>query len=138
MSKHGRHEGEGQIDMTPMIDVVFQLIIFFIVAITMQKQFNPKIMLPDAPRGAEITGDNPRTFIVEVDRRGWISIHGAQLTRDKLRQIVRRRYDRYGQFPVLIRGDLEAKHSDIQAVMKICANAGLWKISFVAVKEKKT
>jgi biopolymer transport protein ExbD len=138
MSKRGRHEGEGEIDMTPMIDVVFQLIIFFIVAITMQKQFNPEIVLPDAPRGREITGDNPRTFVVEVNSRGWISIHGAQFSRDKLRQIIKRRYDRYGQFPVMIRGDLRTKHSDIQSVMQICANAGLWKVSFVAIKEKKT
>ena len=138
MARRGRHEGEGQIDMMPMIDVVFQLIIFFIVAITMQKQFNPEITLPDAPRGREITGDTPRTFIVEVDRRGWISIHGAQLSKEKLHQIVRRRFDRYGQFPVMIRGDLDTRHRDIKSVMDICAAAGLWRVSFVAIKEKKT
>jgi len=138
MAKRGRHEGEGQIDMTPMIDVVFQLIIFFIVAITMQKQFDPKILLADAPRGQQITGDSPRTFIVEVNKWGWISIHGAQLTKDKLRQIIKRRYDKYGEFPVMIRGDFRTKHSDIRSVMDICAAAGLWKVSFVAIKEKKT
>ena len=138
MLKPRRHNNDGQIDMTPMIDVVFQLIIFFIVAITVQKQFNPEIELPNAPRGREITGETPHTLVVEVNRKGWISIHGAQLSKNKLRDIVKRRFDRYGQFPIMIRGDLETKHSDIKSVMDICASIGLWRVSFVAIKEDRT
>lgn len=138
MRKHRKKNMDGVIDMTPMIDIVFQLIIFFIVAITLQKEFNPDIRLPNAPDSPIIEGDNPKTFIVEVDRRGWITIHGAVLSKSKLRQIVRRRYNRYGEFPVLIRGDWRTKHRDIRAVMDICSEENIWRVSFVAIQEKKT
>ena len=52
MSKgRGRSRNDdGELDMTPMIDIVFQLIIFFIVTITITKEVNPEIELPDAKR----------------------------------------------------------------------------------------
>jgi len=139
MRRHRKQDsGDAVIDLTPMIDVVFQLIIFFIVAIHIQKEFDPDIFLPDAPRGPEITGEDPRTFIVEVNRRGWISMHGVQFSKGKLRKILQGRFNRFGEFPVLIRGDGRAKHQDIRAVMDICTEVGIWRVSFVAIKEKKT
>jgi biopolymer transport protein ExbD len=124
--------------MTPMIDVVFQLIIFFIVTIKMEQDYNPDIQLADAKDGPAIEKEDPHTMIVEVDRRGWISIHGAQLTQRKFYRIMQARYRRYGAFPVLIRGDWRAKHRDIRAVMDICTSCGIWRINFAAIKERKT
>jgi biopolymer transport protein ExbD len=138
MARKNRNSEDGTIDMTPMIDIVFQLIIFFIVAITIQKDFDREIILAPAHESPIIEGDDPTTFIVEVDKRGWISIYGAQLSKSKLRQIIRRRYNRYGQYPVLIRGDYRTRHNDIRAVMDICSEEGIWRVSFVAIQEKKT
>ncbi len=133
-----RRNEEAVVDLTPMIDVVFQLIIFFIVTITISKDLNRDILLEQAPRGPEIAGEDPRTFTIEVDQRGWISLNNAQVSREKLREIVQRRYNRYGQFPVMIRGDYRTAHRDIRAVMDLCSEIGIWRVSFVAIKEKKT
>ena len=140
MAKHrhkGSHEG-CEIDMTPMIDVVFQLIIFFIVTIKMEQDENPDIVLAKAEYGPVIKEEDPRTMVVEISQRGWISIHGAQLTRQKFRDIMLGRLERHGAFPVLIRGDQRARHEDIRAVMDICTDLGIWRINFAAIKEKKT
>lgn len=133
-----RRSEDAAIDLTPMIDVVFQLIIFFVVTITISKDFNKDITLEKAPRGPIIEGDDPRTFVIEVDRRGWISINNAQLTLPKLRELLQRRYNRYGEFPVMIRGDYRTQHRDIRAVMDLCTEVGMWRVSFVAIQEKKT
>jgi len=125
------------IDMTPMIDVVFQLIIFFIVTIKMEQEVNERIELADAPDGPVIAEEDPRTMTIEVDERGWISMRGAQLTRQKLFKLLKARVDRYGQFPVLIRGDKRTRHDDIRAVMDMCTRVGLWRISFAAIQEHK-
>jgi biopolymer transport protein ExbD len=127
-----------EINMTPMIDVVFQLIIFFIVTIKMEQDINPEIELEEAVHGPVIEKEDPRTLTVEVDRRGWISIHGAQLSRRKLYDIMKDRYRRHGSFPVLIRGDYRTQHRDIREVMDICTGAGIWRISFAAIQERKT
>ena len=124
--------------MTPMIDVVFQLIIFFIVTIKMEQDVNPDVRLAKAEYGPAIEKEDPRTMVVEVDQRGWISIHGAQLSRAKFHKIMVRRYKRYGPFPVLIRGDYRSRHEDIRAVMDICTGVGIWRVNFAAIKQEVT
>jgi len=137
MSKARRDQAE--IDMTPMIDVVFQLIIFFIVTIQMEKEMNPDIKLPDAPDAPEITSGQPSTtLVVEVDRHGWISIHNAKMSGNQLLGVIQGRFNRYGEFPVLIRGDGRTKHNDIRKVMDICTRVGLWRINFAGIKEPLT
>ena len=135
MSRKNRSSG-CELDMTPMIDVVFQLIIFFIVTIQLQKELNEDIILEMGRYGPEV--EKEEGMVIEVDQRGWISIHGAQLTKATLTKVIKNRRNRYGDFPVMIRGDYRAQHSDIRGVMDICTGVGLWRINFIAVKEKKT
>jgi len=140
MRKH-RHKNPhsgSEVDMTPMIDVVFQLIIFFIVTIQLEQDVNEQVELAMAPAGPPITEEDPRTMVVEVDQRGWISIRGAQLTHRHFANIMKNRFKKFGEFPVLIRGDRRARHEDIRAVMDICTSVGIWRINFAAIKEKKT
>ena len=137
MAKRGRsRRDDGKLDMTPMIDIVFQLIIFFIVTMVITKDVNPDIILPDAPDAEEIKLPDT-TLVVEVNRNGWISIHGVQLSEGQLRTVVQRRFDVFGEFPIVIRGDHRARHKHIKAVMDIVSQIGLWKINFVAIKEPK-
>jgi len=129
-----------EIDMTPMIDVVFQLIIFFVVTMKMNQDSNQDIVLEDGKSGQILTADSmpPTTLEIEVDRRGRISIHNATLTERNLRDILRARINKHGnEFPVLIRGDRRAMHEKVRKVMDICTSSGLWKLSFVAVEEHK-
>ena len=136
-----RHKGDNtgcEVDMTPMIDVVFQLIIFFIVTMKMEQDINEDIKLADAVHGPIIEEVLPSTIVVEVSRHGRISIHNAQLTRAKFKNIMISRRKRMGIFPVLIRGDHRARHEDIRAVMDICTEVGIWRINFAATQEDKT
>ena len=132
-----RNSGDGTLDMTPMIDIVFQLIIFFIVTLTITKEVNPEIELAEAKAAPEVDFADT-TLTVEVSKRGHISIHGAQLSRAKLRIVAQRRYNIYGEYPVVIRADYRARHKAVREVMDTVSEIGLWKISFVAIKEKKT
>ena len=128
-----------ELDMTPMIDIVFQLIIFFVVTLKFNKDVNPNIVLEDGKNGPTITAESlPSTALVlEVDQRGRVSIYNSPLTDAQLAGILKGRFNRHGEFPVLIRGDMRTQHEKIRKVMDICAANGLWKLSFVAVKEHK-
>ena len=128
------------VDMTPMIDVVFQLIIFFVVTLKMTNDINEDIKLEDGKHGTTLTTENmpPTTIEIEVDRRGRISIHNAQMSEAYLRDHMRRRVNKMGnQFPVLIRADRRTPHDKVKKVMDICTESGIWKLSFVAVQEHK-
>ncbi len=129
-------------DMTPMIDVVFQLIIFFVVTLKMTTDVNPDIILEDGKHGVTITQDKtpPTTLEIELDRKGRISIHNATLSEGQLREILRARVNRIGrEFPVLIRADRRTQHEKVKRIMDICTGpgVGIWKLSFVAVQEHK-
>ena len=126
-----------ELNMTPMIDVVFQLMIFFIVTIKLNQEYNPDVKLEFGKYGPTIKQMADTTLVIEINRFGWTSIHNMMVSRENLAKLIRGRYNRYGQYPVLIRGDYRAKHKDIRAVMDMCTSAGIWKITFAAIKEKK-
>jgi biopolymer transport protein ExbD len=124
------------IDMTPMIDVVFQLMIFFIVTINMSDNVNPEIELEKGPHGTLIDNKMPKTvFTVEVDKKGHISVHNLRLDHQRFRAIIKARYNRMGEFPLLIRGDLRTQHAEIRKVMDMCTEIGIYKVWFAAIQK---
>lgn len=132
-----KHREDAQLDMTPMIDVVFQLIIFFIVTIKMDDQMNEDIVLEDSKHGPILEEVDPKTVIIEIDKRGWVTMHGAPVKIKVLYTMLRNKYGKYGAFPILIRADYRTKHKDIKTVMDTCTQVGLWRINFAAVQEHK-
>jgi len=128
-----------ELNMTPMIDVVFQLIIFFVVTLRMEKEYNREIRLEKSPHGPAIKADEQRTtMVIEVDKGGRLSLHGARVPIDMLQGIIQRRFNKYGAFPILIRADKQTKHQDVRRVMDLCTGVGIWRINFAAIKEERT
>ena len=129
------------LNMTPMIDVVFQLIIFFVVTMKMTDNVYEDIVLEDGRHGAIIKEIPPQTLIIEVGRRlpfagGYrISINNAVVSESMLRDILVRRVNKYRNtnFPVLIRADNRVPHREVRRVMSVCTEAGIWKLSFMAI-----
>ena len=139
MAKKPNNE-DVSLDMTPMIDVVFQLIIFFVVTLKMSDDKDTTIKLEDGKYGVTLTQDElpPSQLTIDVARSGRVSLSNITLTDQMLAQKVKERKARYGaDFPCLIRADYRTKHKDVSRVMNICAACGVWKLSFVAVQEAK-
>lgn len=126
------------LDMTPMIDVVFQLIIFFVVTLKMTDNINEEIVLEDGKHGQIIKEMPPTTLIVELDAKGHISINNLRMDTTRLASIIKNRVSRMGNdFPLLIRADKRARHEMVRKVMDTCTQCGVWKLSFVAIQEHK-
>jgi biopolymer transport protein ExbD len=129
---------EGGLNMTPMIDVVFQLIIFFIVTVAQQqKEVEMELRLAMAPDGKAVERKDPRTITVDVDTQGRVYIARQRLSLQMLQNILRGAVARHGQtLPVVIRADAGTRHEYVRRVMDVCSQAGLWKIKFAAIKER--
>lgn len=137
--KRGIRVGEGGgINMTPMIDIVFQMIIFFVLTVEMEKdRLDERIRLAEAPHGPEVVDRDPRTVTIDVTTRGDISIGRIPLSSGQLLSIMRRAVVEYGQdTPVVIRGDGDTRHEDIRRVMDTCTQAGLYRVKFAAIKDR--
>ena len=139
MAKKPNNE-DVSLDMTPMIDVVFQLIIFFVVTLKMSDDKDSTIKLEDGKAGTPITQEElpPSQLTIDIARSGRVSLSNFELTDQMLAQKIQERKARYGsEFPCMIRADWRTKHRDVARVMNICTANGVWKLSFVAIKEAK-
>jgi biopolymer transport protein ExbD len=126
------------LNMTPMIDVVFQLLIFFVLTADFENFSLSNLFLPDAPHGQEAVQKDPRTVFVDVSANGKMSISGIQVSLPQLTAILKKVYVQQGNaFPVVIRGDKECKHEFIKNVMDASQEAGFSKIRFAAIKKRK-
>ena len=139
MAKKPNNE-DVSLDMTPMIDVVFQLIIFFVVTLKMSDDKDTTIKLEDSKYGITLTQDElpPSQLTIDIARNGRVSLSNITLSDKMLEQKIKERKARYGaEFPCMIRADYRTKHRDVARVMNTCTANGVWKLSFVAVQEAK-
>ena len=139
MAKKPNNE-DVSLDMTPMIDVVFQLIIFFVVTLKMSDDKDTTIKLADGKNGIVLTQEElpPSQLTIDIARNGRVSLSNITLSDQMLAQKIQERKARYGtEFPCMIRADWRTKHRDVARVMGICSANGVWKLSFVAIKEAK-
>ncbi len=132
-----RSSEEVKLNMTPMIDIVFQLIIFFVVAAEMEKHsFDQRIQLAASPDGPAIEKRDPRTIVIDVNDRGVVSIARTPMSLPVLTSVLRQSVASYGATtPVHIRGDRRTDHEFIRRVLDACGEAGIWRITFIAIKE---
>ena len=137
MRKHPEEYLNG--NLTAMIDVVFQLIIFFVCTVSLQDAvIDARIRLAMAPSGKPVEKKDPREVYVDVALNGDIRVLRNSLSRAELAQMLKKMVqdNRGMQIPVIIRGDERTHHDAIKRVMDACAYAGIWKIKFAALKER--
>jgi biopolymer transport protein ExbD len=130
---------EVPLDMTPMIDCVFQLMIFFIVTFKLDADMiDEKIELAKSPHGPAIEQKMPGTVIVEVDRKGYFKIGGAVMNDEVLYRIIKQSANRIGSnnIQILLRADSKARHVYVKRALDACTRAGVWRIQFAALKKK--
>ena len=125
-------------NLTAMIDVVFQLIIFFVCTSNLQESAtDDRIKLASAPNGVVEKKKDPRAVKVYVNDKGALSIGRTPITARELTMILNKaRADARGDVPVLIMADMRAKHGAVKKAMDACTEAKIWKIKFTALKER--
>jgi biopolymer transport protein ExbD len=117
------------LNLTPMLDVIFQLLIFFMVATTFQKDEREiEVELPRASTGNEVTTDSEEV-IIHVRRDGSLILHGEEVNSDELARQLSATAERNPETPVMIRGDRLVHHEDVVGVMDACGLAGLTALS---------
>lgn len=108
------------LDMTPIIDMVFLLLIFFLVATTFhQTEREMQVALPVARSGGPISAAL-REIIINVDAEGRLFVAGRQVDPDDLRAIITQAVAANPEQKVTVRGDRTAAYAHIVRVLDIC------------------
>ncbi len=142
------HYSRGAVDfnMTPMIDVVFLLIIFFLVSSHFaQQEVQVDLKLPTAGKGQTPPQDEARRVIVNVlsERRPGeqIMVAGRTVGERELTRLIAAENDQSKQadrpLEVRIRSDRRVPYRIVEPIMVACAEAGVWKVTFAVTRERK-
>ena len=121
------------VPLTPMIDVVFLLLCFFVTSqIFAQWETEIDIALPTAA-----TGDMPQRLpgevIINVLADGTAVVNGQSLDDAQLRGMMDRLVQLFPGQPVLLRADKTTAYEHVVRVLDTCRQADIWNISFATL-----
>ena len=132
--------------MTSFIDIVFLLVIFFMIVTDMSEMEGEQMTLPIAYQAVDDKNAPKGRIIVNVNREGKFRVMGEEYTPQKLESFLLRAATESGrddkQFikqAVKIRADANVSYKYVQKVMLSCMKAEIWKVSFgVSPKDNTT
>ncbi len=129
--RRGRHEAT--VELTPLIDVVFLLLIFFMVSTTFIRETQLKINLPEA--SGELQEVESGTIEITIDRGGDYAVNDRVLVNSDKRTLVRAlqevREMQAGEASprVIITADANAAHQAVVRAMDAAGTVGLSRVS---------
>lgn len=119
-------EAEGEIDITPMLDVVFIMLIFFIVTASFVKESGIEVNRPDASTAQA----KPRAnILIAINDNDEIWINKRRVDESQVRANIERLHAENPQGTVVIQADEEAKTRKLVAVMDAARQAGVYDVS---------
>lgn len=118
------------INLTPMIDIVFNLIIFFMVS-TRFTEIERQVDL-SVPKvgGTGALAEVQRSRTINVFRDGTITLDSKPMTLAELRTALAAAQRQIENLEVTIRGDGQTPYQDVAAVMNTCRQAGIAEMGF--------
>jgi len=120
---------EPSLNLTPMIDIVFLLIIFFMVGTQftdLERQYDINLpMVADAPPLSAA----PDEIVVNVSQGGGLAVAGQQRTLEQLESDLRIAQQQYADQVVLVRGDGRVEYQQVMNVLAACRRANIHNIS---------
>jgi biopolymer transport protein ExbD len=112
---------QATINIAPLVDVVFLLVIFFAVSTTFLETAGMKLELPTSSASAE---RQPRELTVLLGSDGRISFDGEEIDREGLADRLRAALGERERKLVVLRADREARHGDVVGLMDLIRDAG--------------
>jgi len=123
--------------MAPMVDVMFLLLTFFMVA-SMYAQWETKldVKVPTASSGQR-ADRQPGEIIINIDKDGRVFISETEMTLERLASLLADVAREYKDQPVIIRADAKTTHDHVIAVLDLCRQVDIWNIAFAALPKKQ-
>ena len=136
MKFRSRSEQNPSVELTPLIDVVFLLLIFFMISTTFVSRTGLQVQVPEA-EATESNPDRARVEIMVTDKGGYL-VDGKDLAAGADLKDVLRRKAGDGDKPLLvIRADRNAKHGAVVSAMDAGKAVGLTRIASGTVDPRK-
>ena len=131
MRRLQQSEEEEEIDLTPMLDVVFIMLIFFIVTATFVKEIGLDVNSPD--KNQNIKDADKKSIVVRVTNRDRIMIRGRDVDFRAVRANIERLHAENPEAPVVIQPHPDSTTNIMIHVMDSARLAGVYNVSIAAL-----
>jgi len=123
------------VNITPLIDVVFLLLIFFMVSTTFERESEIEIMLPQASTDKKVTDD----FVMQVtvDVEGTYYVNNKRVINTKLDTLMKAMQEVAGDRkdpPIILSADAKTPHQSVITVMDAAARLGFIHLNFATTR----
>lgn len=126
---------EMSLNMTPIIDIVFNLLIFFLLGSTyLNDERELELDLPRVPAAAPLTAA-PDELTIHVRADGTITIDEKPQTISALEELLAKARANYPDQAVAIRGDRRVPYEVILSIVSVCRRAGIERVDFLAMEQ---
>ncbi|MDO8908938.1 MAG: biopolymer transporter ExbD [Pseudohongiella sp.] len=126
MKKREDAESGGEIDLTPMLDVVFILLIFFIVTSVFVTEAGIDVLKPEASTAESRNRD---LILIAISNDGQIWIDGEQIDPRFIRSRFERRLAETPNASVVIQGDRAAQNEQVMTILRAARDANIAAVS---------
>ncbi len=129
---------EAVLDMTPLIDVVFLLLIFFLITSTISKSDESQIPinLPEAVSG-EDSAKGERVVLLVTSTGDVVMDDGVEWRGDAVREQLENYFESNPNANILLRGDVDASHGRVIELLDLVKQVGFKKVNLVISKPAK-
>ncbi len=124
-----QEQDEANVDITPMLDVVFIMLIFFIVTATFVKESGIEVNKPEA---ATAVVEEKANILVTIDGKNKIWIDRRQVDIRSVRSIIERLHAENPEGSVVIQADTASRNETLVQVMDASRRAGVYDIALGA------
>lgn len=137
MNLKPNREDNIELNLTPLIDVVFLLLIFFMVSTTFEKQATLKLQLPDSSAQAKV--QDQKSVTIGIDAKGHFYINDRQVVNtslDTLKIALQKVTNGKKDMIVTLRADAKTPHQSVVTAMDAASQLGLVKLSIATLQSQ--
>lgn len=131
MNFRRRIRAETDINLTPLIDVVFLLLIFFMVSTTFTRETQLKVDLPESASGEHVDPSTPQQIELLISATGEVAINGKALINpdlETLKSALARESSGDTSLPVVITADANTPHQAVITAMDAAGQQGFTRL----------
>ena len=130
--RNKREQEESEIDITPMLDVVFIMLIFFIVTASFIKEAGIDVDRPDAPSA---DSQDDAAILIAISANDEIWIDRRETEPNAVRGMIERLHAENPKGSIVIQADEESTNEMLVVVMEAAKQAGVTNVAIAALKD---
>ena len=131
MKVASRRKAYDEINITPMLDLAYVLLVIFIIMTTAAVQ-GIKVALPSASATQSLS--QPKTRVISVQDDGQVSLDAVPVSMSELQAQLRSAIASDPQTPVILRGDRVVQYDRIMQVLDLCSKVGVAQLGMASTR----